>query len=134
MGPANGTPASDSAADAPISEGTSASISGSSDSTMRHDLDFIEEAVGEQRADRAIDEARGERLFFRGPAFTLEEATGDAARGVGLLDVVDGQREEVLAGDRFLGGHGGDEDDGVAHRDDDRGAGLAGDFAGFDGD
>ena len=34
MGPANGTPASDSAAEAPISEGMSASISGSSDSTI----------------------------------------------------------------------------------------------------
>jgi hypothetical protein len=90
--------------------------------------------ASEQRADRTVDEARGQRLFFRGTPFTLEEATGDAARGIGLLDVVDGQREKVFAGNRFLGGHRGDEDDGVAHGDDDRGAGLAGDFAGFDGD
>ena len=99
-----------------------------------HDLHFIEEAVREQRTDRAIDEARGQRFLFGRPAFALEEAAGDATRGVGLLDVVDGQREEVLARHRLLGGDRGDQDDGVAHRDHHRGRGLAGDFAGFDGD
>jgi GNAT superfamily N-acetyltransferase len=104
------------------------------ETTCATHLHFIEEAIGEQRADRAIDEARVQRLFFGGATFTLEETTRDAARGVGLLDVVDGQGEEVLAGHGLLGGYRGDEHHGVAHRDQHRGRGLAGDFAGFDGD
>jgi hypothetical protein len=61
-------------------------------------LHFVEEAVREQRADRAVDQARGQRLELARAAFALEEAARDLAGGVGLLDVVDGQREEVLAG------------------------------------
>ena len=82
----------------------------------RDDLDFVEEAFGEQRADRAVDQARGQRFFFGRAAFALEEAAGDAARGVGLLDVVDGQREEVLVRIGFLAGDCGDQHHGVAHR------------------
>ena len=64
----------------------------------RDDLHFVVEAVGEQRADRPVDQARGQRFLLRGPPFALEEAAGDLARGVGLFLVVDGQREEILAG------------------------------------
>ena len=63
----------------------------------RDDLHFVVEAVGEQRADRPVDQARGQRLLLGGAAFALEEAAGDLARGVGLFLVVDGEREEVLA-------------------------------------
>ena len=104
----------------------------------RHDrgdhLHFVEEALGEQRADRAVDQARGERLLLRRPAFALEEAAGDAAGRVGLLDVVDRQREEVLVRVGVLAADGGDEDHGVAHGDEDRAVGLAREAAGFDGD
>ena len=68
----------------------------------RDDLDFVVEAVREQRPDRAVDQARGQHLLLRGPALALEEAAGNLAGGVGLLDVVDGEREEVLAGLRLL--------------------------------
>ena len=61
----------------------------------RDDLHVVEEAVREERADRAVDEARGERLLLGRTALALEEAARDAPRGVGLLDVVDGEREEV---------------------------------------
>jgi hypothetical protein len=72
------------------------------------DLHFVEEAIGEQRADRAVDQAAGQRFQLARAAFALEEAAGDLAGGVGLLDVVDGQREEVLAGLGLgLGHHGG---------------------------
>ena len=101
---------------------------------LRHDLDFVVEAVREQRPDRPVDEARGQRLLLGGAAFALEEAAGDLARGVGLLGVVDGEREEILPG---LGGlRRGDrgEDDGVVHGDQHGAVGLAGDLAGFEGD
>lgn len=62
-------------------------------------------------------------------AFALEEATRDAATGVELLLIVAGQREEVLALTRALGGNGGDQQHGVVELDDDGATGLAGDFA-----
>ena len=66
-------------------------------------------AVGEQRTDRAVDQARGQRVLFGRAALALEVAAGNAAGGVVLLGVVDGERQEVDAGLRLLGGdHGGD--------------------------
>ena len=62
------------------------------------DLDLVLEALDEQRPDRAVDQARGQHLLLGRPRLALEEAAGDLAGGVGLLLVVDGQREEVLAG------------------------------------
>jgi hypothetical protein len=56
------------------------------------------EAGHEQRADRAVNESRGQGLFLGRAAFTLEVAAGDAARCVVFFLIVDGQREEVLAG------------------------------------
>ena len=69
----------------------------------RDDLDFVVEAVGEQRPDRAVDQARGQDVLLRRPPFALEEAAGNLAGGVVLLDVVDGERKEVLPGLRLLG-------------------------------
>ena len=96
---------------------------------VNDDLHFIEEAVREERADRAVDEARRERFLFGGTAFALEEAPGDLAGGVGLFDVVDREREEVLTGLGFLLGDDRGEDDRVAHLADAGAGGLAGDFA-----
>ena len=45
----------------------------------KHDLDFVLEALDEERADRTVDQARGQRLFFGRATFTLEEAAWDAA-------------------------------------------------------
>ncbi len=80
------------------------------------DLDFIEEAFREERADRAVRHAADQDLFVAGTAFALDVAAGElAGRGI-LLAVVDLQREEVLAFLR-LAGAGGGEDDGVALTD-----------------
>ena len=76
---------------------TSESFSVSAESTHRDDLRLVAPARGEQRADRAVDQAAGEHFLFGGLAFALEEAAGDAARRVGVFAVVDGQREEVDA-------------------------------------
>ncbi len=93
------------------------------------DLDFVVEAFREQRTQRTVDQARGQRLVFRRTAFTLEEATRDLAGGVGLLDVVDGQREEILARLGVLGAHHGGQHHGVVHVEQHGAAGLAGDLA-----
>ncbi|MCY1535457.1 hypothetical protein D9M68_708640 [compost metagenome] len=100
-----------------------------------HDhLNFVVEALGEQGADRAVDQAAGQRLEFARAAFTLEETAGDLAGGVRLLGVVHRQGEEVLAGLGFgLGDHGG-EHHGVVNVDQHGAGGLTRDFAGFHGD
>ena len=67
----------------------------------RDDLHLVAVAVGEERPARAVDQARGEDLVVAQAAFALEEAARDLARGVGLLDVVDAEREEVDAGPRL---------------------------------
>jgi hypothetical protein len=98
------------------------------------DLDFVEVAFREQRADRAVDQARGQRFFFGRTAFALEEAAGDLTSRVGFLDVVDGQREEVLARLGVFPGNDGCQYHGVFYRHQ-HGAGcLAGDLAGFQRD
>ena len=60
-------------------------------------LRLVLEAVHEQRPDRPVDQARGQRLLLGGATLALEKATGDLAGGVGLLLVVDGEREEIDA-------------------------------------
>jgi hypothetical protein len=100
----------------------------------RDDLDFVVEALGEQRPQRPVDEAGSERLLLGGSPFALEEAARNLAGGVSLLDVVDGEREEVAAGDGFAAADGGDEHHRVSHPDDDRAVGLTGQAPGLDRD
>ena len=66
-------------------------------------LGVVAPAVGEQRTDRAVDQARGQRVLFGRTAFALEVAAGNAAGRVVFLVVVDGQRQEVDACLRLLG-------------------------------
>ncbi len=72
-------------------------------------LYFVHEAVGEQGADRPVDQARGEGLFFAGAGFTLEKAAGDLAYRVGLFRVMHGQGEKWLARLGALFRHNGNQ-------------------------
>ena len=68
---------------------------------------------------------REERIsLVVGRPLALDEAAGELARGVDLLAVIDGEREEVEA---FAAGagDGGDQGHRVAHPDDDGAAGPA---------
>ena len=98
---------------------------------MNHDLHFIEEAFGEQRANRAVNQARGQRFKFAWTAFALEETTRNAAGGIGFLKVINGQGKEVLTGlcDGF--GNHGSQYNRTIHVNHDSATGLAGDFASF---
>ena len=95
------------------------------------DLGVVLVAIGKQRAQRAVDEARCQRLVFARAAFALEIATGDLAGCVGLFLIVDGQRKEVLAGLGRLGRNDGGKHDGFAIGCDDGAIGLTGNLAGF---
>ena len=95
------------------------------------DLGLVAPAVDEQRTDRAVDQAGDQRLLFGRTAFALEIAAGNAARGVGLFLIVDGQRQEVDAFARRLRGDDGGEHDGLAIGGEHGAVGLTGDLAGF---
>ena len=97
------------------------------------DLRLVGPAGREQRPHRAVDHAAGQRFFFSRLAFALEEAAGDAARGIGVLAIVDreGQKVDALAGTRRVARR--DEHHGVAQPDDDGAVGLLGQPPGLDG-
>ena len=88
------------------------------------DLGLVLEALHEQRADRPVDEARGQRLLLARAAFAFEEAAGNLAGGVGLLLIVDGQRKEIDAGPGLLLEDHGGEHAGLAVLRQHRGIGL----------
>ena len=71
-------------------------------------------AVGEQRADRAVDQARDQRLAFGRTALALEIAAGNPAGGVVFFRVIDGERKEIDAFLRLLGRDDGGEHGGLA--------------------
>ena len=91
-------------------------------------------AVGEQRTDGPVDQARGQRVLFGRPAFALEKAAGNAARRVVFFGVVDGERQEVDAFLRLLGRHDGGEHGGLAIGGDYGAVGLARNAPGLEGE
>src|SRR5882762_7297861 len=61
----------------------------------RDQLRLVVPALGEERTDRPIDHARGERRFLARFALATEERAGDFARGVHALLDIDGEGKEV---------------------------------------
>ena len=61
----------------------------------RDELRLAVPALGEERAQRAVDHAGDEGALLAGAALALEEASGDLARGVHALLDIHRQREEV---------------------------------------
>ena len=85
----------------------------------------------EQRPHWPVDLAAGEDFALTGPAFTLDEAAGDASAGVCVFAVINGQGEKVDSFTRFGVRGGGGENDVIARSYDDRAVGLLGLFSGF---
>ena len=77
-------------------------------------LRLVAPAIGEQRTDRAVDQAGNQRFLFGRTAFALEVAAGNAACCVGLFLIVDGQGKKVDAFARRLRCDDGCEHDGLA--------------------
>ena len=61
----------------------------------RDELRLAVPALGEERAQRAVDHAGDEGALLAGAALALEEGSGDLARGVHALLDIHRQREEV---------------------------------------
>ena len=98
-----------------------------------HDQNFVLEAFNEQRADRTVDQTRGQRFLLRRARLTLEKAAGDLAGCIVFFLIMHGQRKEILPRLWCAGiGHVG-HDAGFAKRGDDRAVSLTGNLAGFQG-
>ena len=74
-----------------------------SNERRRNDMHLALEALGETGADRTVDHARSQRALLGRTGLALEITAGDATDSVHLLDVVNGQREEVVI--LFLAGN-----------------------------
>ena len=95
------------------------------------DLHLVGEALGKQRTDRTVDQARSEDFLLGRTPFATEKTAGDNAGGVGLFLVIDGHGKEIaLARGALLVYHGA-QHHGVAHVDHHGGIGLAGYLARF---
>jgi hypothetical protein len=90
------------------------------------EVQVVVEAVREERADGAVDEAGRQRFFIRRPAFALNEAARHLATGGKLLAVVHRQREEVGAFADLVRERGGGQHHGVAEADHNGAIGLLG--------
>ena len=90
----------------------------------RDDLDVVAEALREQRADWAVNQASAEDGVARRASLTLDEASRNLACRIHLLFIVDRQREEVDAFARLSRGCGRDEHDGIAIAHEDGAVGL----------
>ena len=98
----------------------------------RDDLSVAAEILGKQRADRPVDQARGQRFAVGHAPFALEIAAGNAPSRERLFLVVDSEGKKVLAGLRLLGGDHGRQDSGLAPGREHCAVRLAGDASGFE--
>ncbi len=80
----------------------------------RNYLRFAAEAFGKQRPDRPVNLAAGQNFALARPPFALDKAAGNSSRGIGVLAVVNRQREKVDALPRVRVGAGGGKNDVVA--------------------
>jgi hypothetical protein len=92
---------------------------------VNEDLHLVLEALGKQRANRAVDDPRREDLSVAGAPFALDVAAGDLPRGVRLLAILHEEREEVERALRVAHRDGG-EHHGVAELNEGGTGGLLG--------
>ncbi len=97
------------------------------------DLRIATPAVGEQRADRTVDQARRQRVLFGRTALSLEVAARNAASRIIFFCVVDGERKEIDSFLRLLCRHDGGEHGGLAVGGEHGAVSLARDAAGLEG-
>src|ERR1017187_6297909 len=76
----------------------------------------------------------GENFLFRGPPLALNESARDLAGGVGVLSIIDGEREEPGPHLLLVSHTSGDEYHGVTGTNADSAARLLGHFTRLQGD
>ena len=99
------------------------------------DLQLVAEALGEQRTERPIDQAAGERLLLVRTAFALEESAGDPAarrRRVSRYSTVSGRKSRSRPSMGVLAATTVDSTMVPPDAHDDGAVGLLGDLPGLD--
>ena len=119
VGPAQGISDTHRAMEEPSIAGISGEQSLSSDRTVATTLHVVAHALGEERAQRAVDQTGGQDGLLGRTALALDEAAGDLAHGIELFLKVHAQGEEVDARAGRLGDGGADQHDRVAVADQD---------------
>src|ERR1039458_3786123 len=99
---------------------------------QRHELGLIAPALGEQRSNRTIDQARRERRLLPRAPFALEKRAGNLPGRVHALFDIHGERQKVNIAE--VAARRGTEDHRVARADDDGAGGLFGQLAGLERD
>ena len=100
---------------------------------VNDDLHFIQVAFREQRTDRTVDQTRCQCFFFGRTAFALEKTARDFTGSIGFLDIINRQREEILAWLGIFACHHRCQNDGIFDRHQHCAGCLTCDFAGFQG-
>ncbi len=125
IGPFQGMSESARAADCAVDHGNIGFVRLIGGKENADDLHLVEKTAREERAARAVAQARRENLLLGGTAFTLEEAAGNATGGGVFLAVIDSKRKIVLTRFHGRGDRGGDKDGGFTDGDRD---GAVGEF------
>ena len=97
-------------------------------------MHFVQEPFGKQRANGAVDQTAGQGFQLARLGFALEKAAWNLACSVGFFNVIDREREEVLAGLGRLRGYYCGQNHGAFHIQQHSAGRLASDFAGFHSD
>ena len=100
----------------------------------RDDLRVVEITRREERTQRTIRHARGERFFFRRTTFAFEITAGKFSDRRRFLAVIDRERKPILPFFDFRGGDSAGQHHRVAAGNDDGAVGEFRDFASLDGD
>src|SRR5208282_4991688 len=99
-----------------------------------YNLGLAAETIGEHGTHGPVNLATGQHLAFAHAPFALDESAGNASTGIGVLAIVNREREKVDAFAGFgIGGSGGQYDV-VSEAHQGRAVGLLGKFSGFDGE
>ena len=97
-----------------------------------NNLDFVAEALGEGRAQWAVNQTANQNCLVRNLAFTTEERTGNLARGVRALFDVNGQWEKVDTVTYGTCGGNGCQQNSVTDLGNDGSVGELGETTGFE--
>ncbi len=98
------------------------------------DLGLVAEAFGKQRTDGTVNLAAGQNFALAGTAFALDEAAGNASRGVGVFAIVHGKGKEIDAFPGIGVGAGGGQHHVLADANNAGAMRLLGQLAGFETD
>ena len=98
---------------------------------QRDHLGLVAEAIRKEWTNGAIDLAAGKNFLLAGPAFALDESSGNASTGVGVFAIIDGEGKEIDSLSGIGRSDRGSQNNGFAGGDECGTGGLLGHAAGL---